>query len=197
MSRSIFALPPLLALLSTAAAAEDLTPEKLAEIQRAEQKAVDKVNEAHGNKPPTEMDNDERLQVAKEQQSATQKVLDEHGVTPKEYAQSSSAMSREEREQVEEAKRQLAIKEEQERIAKEKAAQEPAALDRPLVIKRGYGDEQPVNVDELDEVMEEESELASPDGASSGNEPGEAKAAAPAPKASKAKPKAKAKAHRR
>jgi hypothetical protein len=194
MPRPLFVLPPLLALLSTAAAAEDLTPERLAEIQRDEQKAIEKVNAAHGNKKPSEMDNEERRQVAQEQQSATQKVLDQHGVTPKAYARSSSAMSREEREQVEDAKRQLATKEEQERLAKEKAEARPKS-DRPLVIKRGYGDDQPVNVDDIDEVMEEETELANPAASSTGSEPAEAKSAS-ATRAN-AKPKAKAKAHRR
>jgi hypothetical protein len=72
--------------------AEELDPEKVARIQRAEQAALEKVDQAHGKKKPSEMSNEECRQVIQEQEVASAGVLDKHGMTPREYARYTATM---------------------------------------------------------------------------------------------------------
>ena len=76
--RFLTALPlPLLAglLLAPPALAEDLSPETVARIQMEEKAAQDKVNDAHGNKLPSQLSPSERQQIAEEQREATRREL--------------------------------------------------------------------------------------------------------------------------
>jgi hypothetical protein len=179
MPRSTLSAIPVLALLSGGALADDLPLEKLAEIQRDERKAVEQVNAAHGNKKPSEMSGEERRQLIQEQQSASQKVLNDHGVTAKDYARSSAALSREDRARLEQTRRQLEDRDNEDaRQAKERTGQS-AGAEQPIVIKRGLGDEQPVDVDDVDETPEEDAALANPgEGGTEGDEAGSAEAGA-------------------
>jgi hypothetical protein len=129
--------------------AGELTPEQIAHIRRDEQAAIAKVNTAHGNKKPSEMDNAERRQVIEEQQQALQAVMDKHGVTPKEYARQSAQMGREESKAVEAAAKELEAQEKAATEAAAAAAAQPAEEKAPeeIPIQRGFNDENPVEVE--------------------------------------------------
>ena len=92
----------------TLAFAGDLSPEQLARIKRAEKAAVDKVNAAHGNKKSSELSTAERREMIREQQEAVQKVMDENGVSAKDYARQSARMGPKQNEQVAAAEKALA-----------------------------------------------------------------------------------------
>lgn len=113
------------ALLAQAALAAELTPQQLALIKREEQKALDQVNAAHGNKKPSEMSSEERRQIIEEQQRASSEVLEKYGVSTKEYAKATSNMGGGQKAQVEAEERALAAKEEEERRAAAAKKAEP------------------------------------------------------------------------
>lgn len=113
------------ALLAQVALAAELTPQELALIKREEQKAVEQVNAAHGNKKPSELSSEERRQIIEEQQRASREVLEKYGVSPKDYAKASSNMAGGQRAQVEAEERALAAKEEEERRAAATKKAEP------------------------------------------------------------------------
>lgn len=114
------------ALLAQVALAAELTPQQLALIKREEQKAIEQVNAAHGNKKPSELSSEERRQIIEEQQRASREVLEKYGVGPKDYAKASSNMAGGQRAQVEAEERALAAKEEEERRAAAAKKNEPA-----------------------------------------------------------------------
>src|SRR5687767_1483199 len=109
MSRSTAAILVLIC-TSTGAWADSavLTPERLAAIQHEEQEALAKVAKAHGDKPPAQMDREERRVFLREQQQAQQAVLQKHKVNPKDFARASSTLSRDERATLAEEERRLA-----------------------------------------------------------------------------------------
>src|SRR5206468_1374293 len=101
--------------LSAVAWAEELTPELVARINAEQKTAVDAVNKKHGNRKPSQMDQDERSQVIAETAAAQQGVLDKHGVSAKDFARYEAKLSLDDR------KRQQA---EEKRIKDEKQAKE-------------------------------------------------------------------------
>ncbi|AKJ02615.1 hypothetical protein ATI61_1176 [Archangium gephyra] len=124
--------------------AEDLTPEQLARIRRAEKAAVDKVNAAHGNKKSSELSTDERRQMIREQQEAVRKVMDENGVSPKDYARQSARMGRKQNEQVAAEEKALEAKEKAAGAAKPPHEKEPGEIQ----VQEGFSEENPVMLDE-------------------------------------------------
>ena len=126
------------------ALAEELTPEQLASIRRAEKAAVDKVNAAHGNKKSSELSPAERRQMIREQQEAVQKVMDEHGVSAKDYARQSARMGPKQNEQVAAAEKELEAKEKASRAGKPERAKEPGGIQ----IQEGFSEENPVMLEE-------------------------------------------------
>ena len=124
--------------------AEDLTPEQLASIRRAEKAAVDKVNAAHGNKKSSELSAAERRQMIREQQEAAQKVMDEHGVSPKDYARQSARMGPKQNEQVAAAEKELEAKEKAAKAGKPEQAKEPGEIQ----VQEGFSEENPVMLEE-------------------------------------------------
>jgi hypothetical protein len=127
---------------------EELTPEKIAAIRRDEKAAQDKVNEAYGNRKPSEMSTEERRQVIQDQQRAGLDVMAKHGVSDKEYSRHVARMGREEREAVDQAEKKL---EAEERAAKAAAEQKKAEQEqRPpedIPIQQGISDENPVELE--------------------------------------------------
>jgi hypothetical protein len=126
------------------ALAEDLTPEQLARIRQDEKAAVDKVNAAHGNEKPSELNAAERRQMVREQQEAVQKVMDEHGVSPKDYARQSARMGPKQNEQVAAAEKELEAKEKAAAAGKPPRGQEPGELQ----VQEGFSEENPVMLEE-------------------------------------------------
>jgi hypothetical protein len=149
-----FSLGILLTFSPTVALAAELTPERVAEIKRDEQKALDKVNESHGNKKYSQMSNAERRQVAKEQEAATKEVLAKHGVDAKEYARYSAKLSRDDQGRVKTAEKAIETRE-----AKEKADRDTKAKseqDKGVVIEHGI----PVDLDKKkDDKKKDEVEI--------------------------------------
>ena len=124
------------------ALAGELTPEQLARIRRAEKAAVDKVNAAHGNKKSSELSAAERREMIREQQEAVQKVMDEHGVTAKDYARQSARMGPKQNEQV--AAAEKALEEKEKAAAKSPKDKEPGEIQ----IQQGINEENPVMLEE-------------------------------------------------
>lgn len=120
------------------AIAEELTPEQIARIRRDEKAAMDKVNTAHGNRKSSELSAAERRQMVREQQEAVGKVMDEHGVSAKDYARQSARMGPKQNEKVAAAEKALE--------AKEKAARgkEPGEIQ----VQQGFSEDNPVTLEE-------------------------------------------------
>jgi hypothetical protein len=130
--------------LSQAAFAKDLDPAEAAQIQRDQKEALDKVDQAHGNKKPSEMDADERREVVQEQEAASNGVLAKHGVSAKEYSRFVAKETPEQREEHKAASERL---EKEAQAAKNKP---PAAAKKQgpaeVEIQRGTGDRNPMSV---------------------------------------------------
>jgi hypothetical protein len=126
------------------ALAEDLTPEQLARIRRDEKAALDKVNAAHGNKKPSELSAAERREMIREQQEASRKVMEEHGVSAKDYARQSARMGPKQNEAVAAAEKALEAKEKAAAAGKPEQAKEPGEIE----IQEGFSDENPVTLEE-------------------------------------------------
>jgi hypothetical protein len=138
--------------LASAQESTELTPEKVAEIRRDEAQAQGKVNEAFGNRKPSEMSNEERAQAIEKQQAASAAVLEKHGVSAKDYARYEARMGPEGNARAKAEQKRL---EEQAQVAKQTApVEEKTAEDVP--VQAGFsdadmlemevtGDEEPIN----------------------------------------------------
>ena len=125
--------------LATPAPADELSPEKLAAIQHDEEKALAKVGKAHGDRKPAEMSPEERREVMGEEQAAKHEVLEKHDVGVKEYVTRGARLSREEKAQVETAKKAIQAREEaDQRAAAEKKPEEPPATAKEVIIRREW-----------------------------------------------------------
>lgn len=124
----------------------DLTPEQVARIRRDQKAAVDKVNAAHGNKKSSEMSTSERRQVIQEQQEAVRKVMEQNGVSDKDYSRQVARMGPKQNAEVEAAAKNLEEKDKAAAAAKTEAggAQEPGEIQ----VQKGFGDEKPLTVEE-------------------------------------------------
>lgn len=133
--------------LASAAAAEDLTPERLAALERDERAALDQVDAAHGRRPPREMPAEERAEMIRQQQDASRAVFERHGVDPKEYAVRAARLTPEERDRVDAEKKRL-DRAEAERLAREAAAQAepPAPAPEDVEVIRGINEANPVEL---------------------------------------------------
>lgn len=186
-------LPVLAALLSVALASpalagEELTPEKVGAIQYDEEKALGKVDQQHGNKSVVDMSPEERHEVIEEKQAAKREVVEKHGVEMKDYVIRSSKMTTDEQQKVQETKQALKEKDEAEqKAAEQKAAEEKARKEQEeaphdVVIRRGYGEDEPVDVSDEDEYDTGSDMLVdNPDGDASAPPAEEAATAKPPP----------------
>jgi hypothetical protein len=127
------------------ASAEDLSPEKLARIRRDEKAAMEQVNVKHGGKKSSEMDAAERRQVIQEQQDAIQGVMEQHGVSRKDYARQTARLGPQQNAQVDAAEKSLA----EEEKARQQQAPAPLAPE-DIPIQLGWGEDNPVTMDEME-----------------------------------------------
>lgn len=125
--------------------AADLTPEQVAKIRLSEKAELKKVADAHGNKKPGEMDNDERREVIEQQAAASQSVLDKEGVSAKDYANYTARMSLEERAREKAAEEKLEA--EAKAAAEKKAAEEKAKASAEPEVQQGFDEEHPVEME--------------------------------------------------
>lgn len=124
-------------------AQEELDAEKIARIRRDEQKALDAVNAKHGNKQPSELSSAERRQIIEEQQAASAKVMDKHGVSAKEYGRHTARMGPDDNEAVAAATKRLEAEEQAKKAAEAKRAAEP----KEISIQQGISEKNPVQLE--------------------------------------------------
>jgi hypothetical protein len=123
-----------------------LPPREIAAIERDQQKAQAAVTAKYGNKKPEELTGDERRAQARDLAEAQREVLEKHKVEAREWAVSQSRQSREDREEVKKEGQALAEQEKAEE-AQKKAAE---GGERPVVVQRGFNDENPVVLEEVE-----------------------------------------------
>lgn len=126
-------------------AADDVTPAKAAEIQRAQTKAQAEVSAKYGNKKSSELSPDERRQMVRDQQAADKAVLDKAGVDAKTWARESVKMDR-----AGYAATQKEVKDQNEAEKKAAEAAKSGKKDGPteVSVQRGFNDEEPVTLEE-------------------------------------------------
>ncbi len=145
-------LPTLVCLLTALAVhAEDLTPEKRAQLQRDQQKAGEAIEKKYGNKKSSELSADERRSLMKEKAAAERDVLEKAGVDPKEFARSSTKMGRDEKTRTDDAMKDLEAKE---AAAAKDSGKKPAGKKEVVIEKNGKGQGEEVNeAAEMDKAM--------------------------------------------
>lgn len=119
--------------------AGSLSPEEVGKAQAAEEKALADVDAAHGNKPDSELSNEERRQIIEEKQKASKAALDKAGVDAKDYARAQATLHGDDRERA-----ARAAELERQRLAKQSAkAGQGAEADAagPVIIDRSGADE--------------------------------------------------------
>jgi hypothetical protein len=139
---------PALLLALTLTADDPIPPEKSAQIERDQAKAQDEVARKFGNKKSSELSQDERRQMIREQEAADKAVLEKAGVDPKQWARESAKRDRASFAQQKELVKDLAEKEKKAAEALKKAKE--LAKDKEITVQRGISDENPVIVDEKD-----------------------------------------------
>jgi hypothetical protein len=122
---------------------EPIEPEKAAAVERAQARAQAEVAAKYGNKKSSELSQDERRQMVKDQADADRAVLEKLGVDAKQWARESL---RRDRDQY--AKNKALVKEQD---GKEKADEErkkAAATKKDVEVQRGINEDNPVTLDE-------------------------------------------------
>ncbi|MFT3840007.1 MAG: hypothetical protein QM723_23670 [Myxococcaceae bacterium] len=120
----------------TAFAGDELSPEKLGQIEHEQNKAAAEVEKKYGNKKPSELSSDERKQMIKDRAAAEQAVLDKHGVDKKDYVHAQTRMNRDDREQASRTTKNLE-KKELEDAAKAKGGQKEVQVEHGLPPEEG------------------------------------------------------------
>lgn len=145
MATSRVLLTCLSVLSAVAVAAEELSPERIAEIQRDQRQAQAAVEKEFGNRPPSELTNEQRAALIHKSQAAAQTVFAKHGVSGKDFATQVLKLDRQRLAAVEEAEASL---EEKEEAAREAAEARRTARNEPAEpeIFLGPNDQNPVEV---------------------------------------------------
>lgn len=136
--------PVLALLLALPARAAELSLQEIAVAEREERAALEKVNAAHGHKPPQELSAEERSQIIREHQAASRAVFEQRSIDPKAFALRVMRLTPAERAQVE-AEKQRMDKEEADRRAREAEEKARADAQEPEVIL-GIDERRPVDV---------------------------------------------------
>lgn len=131
-------LPLLILLAGAGARAAEIPAQTLAEIRVELADALKKIDDAHGQKRPGELTNEQRRAVITAQAEAQQRILDRHGVTLKDYVVVTTRMTPEAREKVAAAERQI-----REKRAQTSTESSPA-IEEEVEVQRGITDETPV-----------------------------------------------------
>ncbi len=133
----VFAAPAL--------AGDDLSPEKVAQIERDTDKALKAVDKKFGNKKSSELSSDERKEIIKERSATEKAVLEKHNVEPRAYISYTARQSRADRAATKEAGEALEAKEHAAQAEKEKLA---AGGPKEIVIQRGGAGKDPIIMEE-------------------------------------------------
>jgi hypothetical protein len=128
-------LLPLLLLFSLAAhAGDELSPDKVGQLEHDQLKAEQAIDKKHGNKPSSELSDDERRQIIQEKAAADQSVLDKAGVDRKDFARGSARLSRGDRARADATEKALEKKDAEAAKAKPQGGNQ-------IVIEHGTGEE--------------------------------------------------------
>jgi hypothetical protein len=100
-------LPLLGLLVSPLALAEALSPEVLAKMKDEQRTAIEKINKEYGNKPSSELSQDQRREIIEKTAAAQQAVLDKHGVSGKDFARYEAKLSLDDRKREAEAAKKI------------------------------------------------------------------------------------------
>lgn len=130
--------------LLLALGADEIPTAKAAIIARDQAKAQAEVQAKYGDKKPSELSQEERRQMVKDQTAADREVLDKHNVDPKQWAREQMKRDRADYAAAKEASKELAEKDKAAAEAAKKAANEP----KEIVIQRGGGEGNPVTLEE-------------------------------------------------
>jgi len=125
--------------------ADPIPPDEAAAIALDTREAQDEVAKKYGNKKPSELSNDERSQMIKDQAAAEKKVLDKHGVSPSTWARQQMAQSPKEAAAQKERVKALEDKRKADAEAAEKEKEKP---EKPIEVQRGISDSNPVTLEE-------------------------------------------------
>lgn len=137
---------PLL-ILSLALNADDGIPlQQQAQIENDQAKAQAEVAKKYGNKKSSELSQDERRQMIKDQAAADKAVLDKAGVDAKTWAREQMKRSRSDYASAKEMGKEIAEKEKQ--AAADAAKKGAEAKETEVQVQRGISDENPVTIDE-------------------------------------------------
>lgn len=132
----------------SAFAGEELSPEKLGQIEHEQNKAAAEVEKKYGNKKPSELSQDERRQMIKDKAAAEQAVLDKNGVDKKDYVHAQTRMNRDDREQAQRVTKNLEKKELEDEAKKKQGGQ------KQIVVEHGLPPDDGVNeAAEMDKQM--------------------------------------------
>jgi hypothetical protein len=134
-----------LALLLLALGADDLNPEKAAKVQKDRDTAMADIAKKYGNKKSTELSQDDRREMIREQRAAENAVLEKNNVDPKEFARYEAKMSLSDRSATNNARALLDQKEVEAKKAAEQKAQQGNG---EIPIQRGFSDNNPVTLEE-------------------------------------------------
>ena len=132
-----------LVLATSSLHAAELTPEKVAQIRRESEAEMKRIDAAYGNRPSSEMTNEERRAQIAARAEAEARILEKHGVDARTYTHYTLRMNAEERARVEAAEKALAAKEKAE-AEKKKAAEGTGEIP----IQQGFGENNPVDLEE-------------------------------------------------
>ncbi|MBL8914792.1 MAG: hypothetical protein JNM17_29065 [Archangium sp.] len=138
---------PLL-ILSLALNADDGIPlQQQAQIESDQAKAQAEVAKKYGNRKSSEMSQDERRQMIKDQAAADKAVLEKAGVDPKQWAREQMKRSRSDYATAKEMGKEIAEKEKQ---AAADAAKKGSGdgKETEVQVQRGISDDNPVMIDE-------------------------------------------------
>ncbi|MDQ3264890.1 MAG: hypothetical protein M3Y59_14680 [Myxococcota bacterium] len=132
-------------LSAVAVAAQQLSPEQIAQIQHDQRQAQAAVEKEFGDRPPSELTNEQRAALIHRTQAAGQAVFAKHGVSGKDFATQVLKLDRQRLAAVEEAEASLEEKEQAARDAAEKQ-RAAGALPADPEIFLGPNDQNPVEV---------------------------------------------------
>jgi hypothetical protein len=129
------------------ALAEDLSPEKLGQIEHEQNKAAAEIDKKYGNKKPSELSSEERRQMIKDKAAAEQSVLDKHGVEKKDYVHAQTRMGKDDREMASRTTKGLEKKDLEDDAKKKQGGQ------KEVVVEHGLPQEDVNEAAEMDKQM--------------------------------------------
>jgi hypothetical protein len=135
--------------LSAPALAEEVPPEKVAEVRHKQNQAEKKIEAKYGNKKPQEMSRDEFSAMQTEKSKARAEVLDKAGVNPKDFDRSAIKQNKADRAETEARIKELEKKDaaEAEAKAKAEAAKKEGGDGANIPIQRGFNEDHPVELE--------------------------------------------------